>query len=309
MTRRELLLSATAWTAAAAPKRSRRVDISRISAISDELARSPADAIAFAKKYGMSWLELRGIPGGGGSYAGLPEEKLRAAATEFKENGIRISFLDASLLKFSLPGTNPLRRKNETEEARRKRMARDQAAFDRRMEDLRKAIHAAHVLGTDKIRLFAFSRVEDPATVMPRVADIVGEMVEVAGKDKVYLLCENEASCNVATCAELAALGKLIPSKWFGFNWDTLNGGVREVAFPDGYNLLPKERIHNIHVKGRALLEGPQKQDWVAIFRKTAADGYRGHYGLETHIEIGRPGQIPASHQSMQEIHRLLKQL
>jgi sugar phosphate isomerase/epimerase len=285
------------------------VDISRLSAISDELARSPQDAVAFAKKYGMSHLELRDVPGARQSYPGLSDEELRAAVKEFAANGIRISFLDAGLMKFSLPGTEPVRRTPESPEAREKRLARDQAAFDRRREDLKKAVHAAHILGTDKVRIFAFSRVEDPAAVMPRVAGVLGELVEAAGKEGVRLLLENEGSQNVATCAELAAIAKMIPSKWFGLNWDTMNGAIREVPFPDGYNLLPKERIGNVHVKGRAVLEGPQQQDWLAIFRAMAKDGYQGCYGLETHIDIGGPGQVPASHRAMEAILKLLEQV
>jgi sugar phosphate isomerase/epimerase len=107
----------------------------------------------------------------------------------------------------------------------------------------------------------------------------------------------------------MAALAKLLPAKAFGLNWDTLNGGTREVAFPDGYNLLPKERIGNVHIKGRAVLDGPQKLDWLAIFRRMAKDGYTGQFGLETHIDIRGPGQIPASHQSMEAIIKVLDQL
>lgn len=34
---------------------------------------------------------------------------------------------------------------------------------------------------------------------------------------------ENESSCNVATTAELVAFAKLVPSRWFGLNWDPGN--------------------------------------------------------------------------------------
>jgi len=306
VTRREFFLTPAAAALAAQPK---PVDISRISAISDEIARSPAEAIAFAKKYGLRWLELRNVPGGRQSYHDLSDEQLKAAKKEFADNGIGVSYLDAPLLKISLPGTSPVRRTPESPEAKKKREERDTAAFNRRMEDLKKAVNAAHILGVDKIRVFAFSRVEDPMALMPRVAEALAPMVEFAGQNKMYLALENEGSCNVATCAEMAALAKLLPSQWFGLNWDTLNGGNREVAFPDGYSLLPKERILNVHIKGRAVLDGPQKQDWVAIFRTMAKDGYQHQFGLETHIDIGGPGQVPASHEAMQAIHAILKQV
>lgn len=302
MTRRELL---AAVAAAGVLQGKNRIGRSRISAISDEIARSPAGAIAFARQYGLSWLELRGVPGGKGAYESMPEPELRAAAKEFAENGIRISYLDASLLKFSLPGTEPVRRKPETEEARAKRLKRDGAQFERRMDDLAGAIKAAHILGTDKIRVFTFSRVEEPIKLLPRVAQILEPVVNLAAKEKVHLLVENEGSCNVATCAELAELMRLLPSKWFGVNWDTLNGtAYKEVAFPDGYRLLPKKRIGNIHIKGRSVLDYPERQDWRAILKALAKDGYRGCCGLETHI-FGET-QIAASHASMKEILRIV---
>jgi sugar phosphate isomerase/epimerase len=303
ITRRDLLATALATAKLQAAN---RIDRSRISAISDEIARSPEGAIAFVKQYGLRWLELRAVPGGKNNYEFLPEPELRAAAQQFRDNGIRISYLDASLLKFPLPGTELVRRKPESEEARKKREARDAAQFERRMEDLQQAIRAAHILGADKIRVFTFSRVQDPIALLPRVAQILEPMVTLAAKERVSLLVENEGSCNVATCAELAALMKLVPSKWLGVNWDTLNGAAyNEVPFPDGYRLLPKPRIGNVHIKGRAVLQGPQRQDWAAIFKALAGDGFRGCCGLETHI-FGET-LIEASHASIKEILRILE--
>ena len=61
MDRRSFL---AATVAAALPARSatKRIDRSRISAITDEVARSPADAIAFAHEFGLQWLSLRDVP-------------------------------------------------------------------------------------------------------------------------------------------------------------------------------------------------------------------------------------------------------
>lgn len=279
---------------------------SRISALTDECARSPQGAIEFLKQYGLSLAELREVPGGGGTYdEGLSDTQLRAAAKEFQDAGIRISFLDAGSMKYFLPGTEPPRRRPESDEARAKRVASQGAEFERRMDHIRKAINAAKILGADKIRVFAFGRVADPLALLPRIAEILAPMVELAAKDKIQLLVENEASCNVATAAELAALMKLMPSKWIGVNWDITNGmGLKEVPFPDGYNLLPKDRIGNVHIKGRSVLDYPERQNWRLIFDTMTKDGYTGNFGLETHI-FG-DGQIQASHDSMKEILRIL---
>ncbi len=286
----------------------KHIDISRFSAISDEVAKSPAEAIAFCKQYGMQFLELRAVPGGRMSYEAMPEDQLRQAAQEFRAAGVRISFLDASLLKHSLPGTEPARRFPEPTEARARRIKRDGEAFERRMEYLLRAFKAAKILGADKVRIFTFTRVADPNALLPRVAKIFEPMVQAAKKEKIQLLVENEASCNVATSAELAEMMNLLPSKWLGINWDPQNGlSYKEVPFPDGYRLLPKKRIGNVHIKGRGLLpEFSTRLDWPAIFDTMLADGYKGPFGLETHI-FGEE-QVRRSHECMKEIHRLIAQ-
>ncbi len=281
------------------------IDRTRVAVISDECARTPAEAIAFAREYGLKWLELRSVPPKGPYYATLPAAQVRAAAGEFAAAGLRISFLNTGLLKFALPGTDPVRRRAEGEEARKKRLAGEARNFERRLDDLKKAIEVAHILGADKLRVFTFSRVQEPEKLLPRIVEVLGEMAKVAEREKVQLLVENEGSCNVATCAELAALLKMIPSRAIGVNWDAMNGlAYKETPFPDGYALLPKKRIGNVQIKGRSLIEGPQRLDWEAIFKALDKDGYRGQVGLETHI-FG-PELIQHSHASMKEILRIL---
>jgi len=304
-TRRQFVGSVFA-SAAMYGKTAPAVDRSRISALTDEIARTPQGAIDFLKQYGLHLAELREVPGGGGTYdESLSDEQLRSAAREFKDAGIQVSFLDAGSMKYYLPGTESPRPRKETDEARAKRLARDGAEYERRMDHIRKAINAAKILGTDKVRVFAFGRVAEPLKLMPRIAEVLEPMIDVAARDKIQLLVENEASCNVATAAELAALMKLLPSRWIGVNWDITNGmGEKEVPFPDGYNLLPKDRIGNVHIKGRTVLDYPERQNWRLIFDTMTRDGYTGNFGLETHI-FG-DGQIQASHDSMKEILRIL---
>ena len=81
-----------------------------MSAITDEVSRSPAEAIEFAHKFGMQWLSLRDIPSNDAkkiSYHTLEPPALQQAKAEFKNAGIGIAFLDTPFLKFTLPGTEP----------------------------------------------------------------------------------------------------------------------------------------------------------------------------------------------------------
>jgi L-ribulose-5-phosphate 3-epimerase len=304
MTRRELLVGALG---AASLSAKTKIDSSRISAISDEVGKSPQASIDFAKQYDLQFLELRNVPGGK-EYSFLPEDEVKQAAADFERNGIRISFMNSSLLKFGWPGTEPVRRRPETEQARAKRLQTESARFERRMDDLRTAIRNCHILGVDLLRVFTGSRVEEPEKLYPRIVDVLGEMALVCEKEKIRLLIENEGSCNIGTSAELTSLLKLIPSKWIGINWDSLNGlTLHENPFPDGYQVLPKERIYNVQIKGKTLLDYPEKLDWKVIFQTLQKDGYQGKLGLETHI-FGE-GQVAASHSSMQEILRIVQEL
>ena len=74
----------------------RRIDRSRINEISDEIAQSPEEAIAFAHHFGLKWLELRNtpaLPGEGKPYFFIPEDEAKRQAKIFRDAGLRISLL------------------------------------------------------------------------------------------------------------------------------------------------------------------------------------------------------------------------
>ena len=142
----------------------------------------------------------------------------------------------------------------------------------------------------------------EPQTLFPRIADIAGEAAEIAGKEGVRLILENEGSCNVGTSAELAALANLLPAKHVGINWDPENGAAHETPFPDGYALLPKKRIENVQVKGRNIIPGYKGVlPWEQIFRTLEKDGFQGKVGLETHIF---DNLVPSAHLAIKEMIR-----
>ncbi|MCE5309494.1 MAG: sugar phosphate isomerase/epimerase [Acidobacteriales bacterium] len=282
-----------------------RIDRSRFSALTDEIGASEQEAFDFAKQYGLRWIEVRGVPGGRRDYVDLPAAELHAFAKKVRDHGLKVSYLDAPLLKFALPGFEPVERAKDTAGQRAKRAAEGDRRFTRRMDDLRLALDAAEILGTRKVRVFAFQRVREREKAMPRVAEILAGMAETAGRRGIHLLLENEGSCNVATCAEAAELLKMVPSKWFGFNWDCLNGvGYKENPFPEAYSIIPKDRLGNVHIKGRSVLPGPYRMDWTAVFKALERDGYKGEIGLETHIW---DNMIEKSHASMREMIRLVE--
>ena len=310
MTRRELL--AAAGAACALPLQARsNWDKSSISAITDEIGNTTDESIAFAHQYGMKYVEIRDQRPAGGprkEYFTLNEAEIKADALRFAKEGLKVSFVNTSLLKFTWPGMEVARSRPETPEARERRLAADKARFSARMDDLSKAIRCAQWMGCDKLRVFTGNRVADARSTFPQVAEVIGEMALVAGKEKVNLLIENEGSQNVGLSAELADIMKLMPSKWVGMNWDPHNAYGKETSFPDGYNLLPKKRLMNIQVKGKGIMPAStEKEDWKGIMMALDRDGYKGKLGLETHIFDGT--LIAAAHTSMEEIMRIVREI
>jgi len=307
MTRRELLAAAAA-AAASVPKihAKTRIDKSRVSAITDEIGLSPEEAIAFAHHYRLENVEIRNRPGGK-EYFTMAEAEIQADAAIFAKEGLKVSFVNTSLLKFTWPGMEPARRRQETPEAREKRLLSEKLRWERRTEDTLKALHCAQIMGCDKVRVFAGTRVEDPKSVYQQVADALGDLSKLAEREKVYLLLENEGSQNIALSQELADIMKLIPSKWVGYNWDPHNAYGKETSYPDGYAVLPKERMLNLQIKGKGVMpDSKEKEDWRAIVKALGDDGYAGKIGLETHLFDGT--LITAAHKSMDEILKIVSE-
>ena len=310
MTRRELL--AASGVCATSLWGKTRIDKTTISAITDEIGLTTDESIAFAHQYGMKFLELRNPPknepNGKKEYFQLTEPEIKVDAMRFNQEGLKISFINTGLLKFTWPDTEPARKRTEEPAAREKRLAAEKARWGQRMEELQKAIRCAQIMGCDKVRIFTGTRTENPASLFPRIAEVIGAMGEVAQKEKIHLLIENEGSQNVATSAELGEAFKLIPNKYIGFNWDPHNAYGREHSFPEGYAALPKDRMLNIQVKGKGVMPlSPEKEDWKAILQALSRDNYKYKIGLETHLFDGT--LIAAAHTSMEEIMRIVSEV
>lgn len=265
---------------------------SRVSAITDEIAFTPAEAFDFCRQYGLKWIELRHVPGTKQGYWDLPPAAQREFARQVRGQGLGVSFIDSALLAAPLPGTTPLRTPSPAEAER----------YARRGEQLDRVLALAGAVGCGKIRCFGFRRVAEPRSLFPRIAEEIAPLAEIAGRAGVRLLIENESSCNVATCADIAEFSPLLPSPWFGFNWDPGNAVREEEAYPAGYALLPVSRIGNVQVKGKGILPGgTERVDWGGILASLRRDGYAGCIGLETHT----PQRQADSHPAMRELLRL----
>lgn len=130
-----------------------RIDKSRISAVMDGIGATVQDSVDFVKRYGLRWVELRQVPGSKREYAVASEAECKAALAMLTANGLKVSFLNTSLMKVAP-----------------------------KKEDMEKACTAASILGCDKVGVLT-----GPRAAGSRIADEIGSMAEVAGSYKVSL--------------------------------------------------------------------------------------------------------------------------
>ena len=94
---RRTFLAATIAAAVPSSAAPRGIDSSRVSAITDEIARTPAAAIQFAHEFGMKWLSLHDTPAEPGPgrvpYYSMEPAQLKQVMGDFKDAGIRLSEL------------------------------------------------------------------------------------------------------------------------------------------------------------------------------------------------------------------------
>jgi len=255
--------------------------------INDEITQDFGRACEIAaQEFGMEWIELRGM--WNKNLLTLDANEVAEARRILERNKLRVTDIASPL--FKVDWKDAAKPKNSTK--------RDQFnadfTFDQQDEVLERSIELAKAFHTDRVRCFDFWRLDDPTPFRAAINQKLLDAANNAGKKGIMLVLENEGSCNTATGAEAAKVLAEINSPYLMLNWDPGNAASRgERPYPDGYNLLPKNRIGHCHCKdavkkadgkgyewaamGRGVI------DWVGQFQALRGDGYRYAVSLETH--------------------------
>ena len=273
----------------------------RLGVTTDEIDEDLLTAIRFLREFGLSYAEVRSV---WGKYNTVqPVEKIREARAMFDEHAIKVSVLGTAFFKIPLPP--------DTTDGKR--------VLDEQWALLDGAMERARILGTDKIRVFAFTYegAKPDASHYPRIYDLVREAVQRAKKRNFRLALENVGRSYVSTGAQAAGLLKAIPDRALGLVWDPNNAGASgEQAFPNGYRLLDPARI--IHVHLRDYRHNPDgKVEWTAVgqgefdnlgqLRALLKDGYKETFTLETHYKSPL-GKAHASKTSLTALLKIVEQ-
>ena len=258
----------------------------RLAVINDEISQDFERVCQIVSQdFGLQWIELRGM--WNKNVTELTEKELQDARKILREHKLRVTDIASPLFKTDWPGAprSPL---SET---------RDQfhASFDAGAQDklLEHCISLAKSFETDRIRCFDFWRLDDPKPYRAAINSKLQQAAQRCAKDNLILLLENEMSCNTATGEESAAILAAIPEKNFMLNWDPGNAAaIGSTPYPNGYQLLPKERIGHCHCKD-VVVKPDHKYDWAAVgagsvdwvdqLRALKNDGFRYGLSLETH--------------------------
>jgi sugar phosphate isomerase/epimerase len=258
----------------------------RLAVINDEITQDFERACQIASKdFGLQWIELRGM--WNKNVTDLSEKEIEDARKILAEHKLRVTDIASPLFKTDWPGA-PRSKQSER---------RDQfhANFDAAAQDklLEHCITLAKAFNTDRIRCFDYWRLDDQKPYRAAINAKLQNAAERCAKYGLILLLENEMSCNTATGEEAAALLKAIPNKNFMLNWDPGNAAaIGTTPYPDGYNLLPKNRIGHCHCKD--VVRKPDGKydwapvgsgiiDWVGQLQALHRDGFYYGLSLETH--------------------------
>jgi sugar phosphate isomerase/epimerase len=156
--------------------------------------------------------------------------------------------------------------------------------------------------------------VADPSKVFSRILDELHRAIDVAEKQDVVLVVENEFDCNVGTGAETARLFKAIDNRRLMHNWDPGNCyEAGEQPFPKAWDQLDHSRIVHIHLKdakGKKWMPiGAGEIDFVGQFEALKKIGYSGTMSLETHYLNERKDHYSSSVESMDGLQSVLRKV
>lgn len=283
----------------------------KLGIITDEVSPDLGQVLtSFYPKYNLKWAEIRNLKlNGKGKYvykSATPDE-LKQIKKQLDDAGIQLSILDTGFYKIALPGTKPLG-------ANTADLNPAEGEYPKQLDELKRAADAAHALGTDRVRIFTFRRVQDPDSIFDRIVDELHKAIAVAKEHDIKLLVENEFDCNTGTGTETAKLFKAIPDRTLLHNWDPGNCfEAGETPFPDAWNLLDHARISHVHLKdaaGKAWTPiGAGKIDFVGQFKALKKMGYSGTLSLETHYRNSQHDAYASSVESMDGLFGVLKQV
>jgi sugar phosphate isomerase/epimerase len=306
LTRRDLCAGALA-AGSAARLRAGQANRFKLGIITDELTGQLEDALPFCTSHHLEWCELREM--WGKNIMNLSKEELDRARTLIDNAGLKVSDIASPIFKWNLPQMPA----NGDEKRDEFKASFAESDADRLLEQ---SFALARHFGTHKVRIFSYWRVHEPERAYKLVRERLGQAAQLAAKNDVVLVLENEHTCNIGTGRELGHLLKDINSAALRGNWDPGNAAMLdEIPYPDGYEAM-RGLVSHVHIKDvRKNAATGQKEwapvgggfiDWKGQLQALRKDRYEGTLSLETHYLRADRNKVESSRESLEGLLKLL---
>jgi sugar phosphate isomerase/epimerase len=256
--------------------------LDRLSVLTDEVSDTFTEALDWAVKNGFTWVEVRMVDGA--NVANLTDAQADRAAAEVRRRGLKVSAIASPIFKCALDPSRPVGSGDL--------FGAKEEGIPAHFAKLPRAAKIAKTFGTRGIRIFSFWREKEPARYVDEIVAHLKKAADVAEKEDVLLLQENETACNGGYAAEIAELVRKVDRpRAMRALWDPGNetyGG--KSPFPEGYRHV-KDLLAHVHLKD-AVMGADGKPACVPIgsgqapllpqIQALEKDGYKGVYTLET---------------------------
>ena len=268
----------------------------RLAAITDEFSPDIDVALNAMGSVGMTGVELRTI--GGKNIVDLPDRDIETIVTAAKRRQMTIVSIASPLLKCVLPDGPPVDSRFQQD------VFGSPFTFEDQPRLARRAFEIAKLTGARIIRVFSYWRTIAPTRCEEQIVAALHALAEEAWTHDVTIGLENEYACNVGTAAESARLLHRLAHRHLQLIWDPANAFILgDTPYPDGYRLLPRERIVHVHVKDCVMRDGHASWgpigemgiDWAGHIAALVSGGYQGWLSLETHWKGPSGDKLEAS--------------
>ena len=237
-----------------------------ISGFADEIDEKIKLQFEHLNKLGIGYFEPRGV--NGVNSADIDEAMLARLKEDMKNYRIKVSSIGSPIGKIGIEDD-----------------------FLPHLEKLKRVIDTAHELDTKYIRIFSFfmPKGADPGLFRNEVMDRMGSMCELAQKEEVMLLHENEKEIYGDTADRCVDIFKTINSQSLRAVFDPANFvQCKEQVYPRAFSML-RPYIEYMHIKdatedGDVVPAGYGVGSLENIISELYKDGYEGFLSLEPHL-------------------------
>ncbi|PAV31678.1 xylose isomerase [Virgibacillus profundi] len=256
--------------------------LDRLGVITDEVSPNIMEALDWIKGKGLKHVELRRI--NDKNIIDLGDNEIRHLLQEIEQRGLYVSCISSPVFKCKLDPSRTV--------ASGDTFGQDEESVESHYLKLNRAFEIAKLLKTDKIRIFSFWREQNPSDYEDEIVDHLKRAANLAEKEDILLLLENEGACNGGYASEVSRMAKKVNSSNLKVLWDPGNeehGG--RSAFPQGYEAV-KGLYGHVHLKDayigtdgqpKCVPIGDGNVPYLEQLQAIDRDGYQGLFTIETH--------------------------